>query len=107
MAVAPTTNSTRHFTLRAEYRGFVYERPDFDLATTKLRCDHPHRPALCRYRLSLLSNDTVLVATGSGFPRRDPRRGDVGLIYTEFESNCERRGLAYDIEKQEKCDLGA
>ncbi len=23
---------TRHFTLRAEYRGFVYERPDFDLA---------------------------------------------------------------------------
>jgi opacity protein-like surface antigen len=24
---------TRHFTLRAEYRGFVYERPDFDLAT--------------------------------------------------------------------------
>jgi opacity protein-like surface antigen len=24
---------TKHFTLRAEYRGFVYERPDFDLAT--------------------------------------------------------------------------
>jgi opacity protein-like surface antigen len=24
---------TRHFTLRAEYRGLVYERPDFDLAT--------------------------------------------------------------------------
>jgi len=24
---------TMHFTLRAEYRGFVYERPDFDLAT--------------------------------------------------------------------------
>jgi hypothetical protein len=26
-------------------------------------------------------------ATGSGFPRRDPRRGDVRLIYSEFESN--------------------
>jgi opacity protein-like surface antigen len=25
-------NLTRHFALRAEYRGFVYERPDFDLA---------------------------------------------------------------------------
>lgn len=24
-------NLTRHFALRAEYRGFVYERPDFDL----------------------------------------------------------------------------
>jgi opacity protein-like surface antigen len=24
---------TRHFMLRAEYRGFVYERPDFALAT--------------------------------------------------------------------------
>jgi opacity protein-like surface antigen len=24
---------SKHFTLRAEYRGFVYERPDFDLAT--------------------------------------------------------------------------
>jgi opacity protein-like surface antigen len=24
---------TKHFMLRAEYRGFVYERPDFDLAT--------------------------------------------------------------------------
>jgi opacity protein-like surface antigen len=24
---------SRHFTLRAEYRGFVYERPDFDLAS--------------------------------------------------------------------------
>jgi opacity protein-like surface antigen len=24
---------TRHFTFRAEYRGFVYERPDFDVAT--------------------------------------------------------------------------
>jgi opacity protein-like surface antigen len=26
---------TKHFTLRAEYRGFVYERPDFDLATLR------------------------------------------------------------------------
>ena len=25
-------NLTQHFALRAEYRGFVYERPDFDLA---------------------------------------------------------------------------
>src|SRR6266849_3328792 len=24
---------SKHFTLRAEYRGFVYERPDYDLAT--------------------------------------------------------------------------
>jgi opacity protein-like surface antigen len=24
---------SKHFTLRAEYRGFVYERPDFNLAT--------------------------------------------------------------------------
>ena len=24
---------SKHFTLRAEYRGFVYQRPDFDLAT--------------------------------------------------------------------------
>ena len=24
---------SKHFTLRAEYRGFVYERPDFDLAS--------------------------------------------------------------------------
>jgi len=24
---------SKHFTLRAEYRGFVYERPDFDLTT--------------------------------------------------------------------------
>jgi opacity protein-like surface antigen len=26
-------NFTQHFALRAEYRGFVYERPDFDLAS--------------------------------------------------------------------------
>lgn len=26
-------NLTEHFALRLEYRGFVYERPDFDLAT--------------------------------------------------------------------------
>ncbi|HXM96508.1 MAG TPA: hypothetical protein VOA64_20000 [Candidatus Dormibacteraeota bacterium] len=24
---------SKHFTMRAKYRGFVYERPDFDLAT--------------------------------------------------------------------------
>lgn len=32
------------------------------------------------------------MATGSGFPRRDPRRGDVGLIDTEFESNSTAKG---------------
>jgi len=32
------------------------------------------------------------VATGSGFPRRDARRGDVGLIDAEFESNSTAKG---------------
>lgn len=32
------------------------------------------------------------MATGSGFPRRDPRREDVGLIDAEFESNSTAKG---------------
>ena len=31
MEVALTYDLTEHFALRAEYRGFVYERPDFGL----------------------------------------------------------------------------
>jgi len=31
-ALVPTTLSTRHISLRAEYRGYVYKAPDFNLA---------------------------------------------------------------------------
>ena len=40
---------TKHFTIRAEYRGFVYERPDFDLATLNSHTAQPSAGIVFRF----------------------------------------------------------
>ena len=56
------------------------------------RCDHLHRQALRRYRLSVLSQRYRQCGRRSRLPRRDPRRGGVRGAQAEIEGKSSMRG---------------
>src|SRR6266436_136279 len=67
----------KHFTLRAEYRGFVYERPDFGLdALHSGATAHTAQPSAdIVFRFS--TADTTILATDLDLPPRDSWLGGV------------------------------
>ena len=44
----------RYLALRAEYRGLVYDSPDFNIRALNANAVRPHCGTVCRYRASLL-----------------------------------------------------
>jgi hypothetical protein len=49
----------KHVALRAEYRGFVYDRPDFGLARFELECHHPYGTTVRNSGLPVLTRLVV------------------------------------------------